>query len=232
MESKVDRMIQFTNVSKRFKNGTVALSDIDLKINDGEFVYIVGASGAGKSTLTKLLVKEYNPTKGDIVVDGVHLNKMARNKIPKYRRNIGFVFQNFRLLSDRTAYENIAFAAECIGLSGREVKRRSNEALEFVGLSARRKHLPAELSAGEQQRIAIARAIVNNPRFIIADEPTGNLDHATAEEIVKLLESVHATGATVIMATHSLILVDAYPHRVIALDKGVIVSDIQKGVYL
>ncbi len=225
-------MIQFTNVSKRFKNGTIALSNIDLKINDGEFIYIVGASGAGKSTLTKLLVKEYTPTKGDIVVDGVHLNKMPRKKIARYRRNIGFVFQNFRLLSDRTAYENIAFAAECIGLSGREVKRRSNAALEFVGLTDRRKHLPAELSAGEQQRIAIARAIVNNPRFIIADEPTGNLDQATAEEIVKLLESVHATGATVIMATHSLMLVESYPHRIISLDHGNVVSDTQKGVYL
>lgn len=225
-------MIQFMDVSKRFKNGTTALSNIDLKINDGEFLYIVGASGAGKSTLTKLLVKEYTPTKGDIIVDGIHLNKMPRNKIAKYRRNIGFVFQNFRLLSDRTAYENIAFAAECIGLSGREVKRRSNAALDFVGLNDRRKHLPAELSAGEQQRIAIARAIVNNPRFIIADEPTGNLDQATAEEIVKLLESVHATGATVIMATHSLMLVESYPHRIIALDHGNVVSDSHKGVYL
>ncbi len=221
----VDSMIQFNGVSKIFKNGTTALSDIHLKIIDGEFVYIVGASGVGKSTLIKLLIKEYSATKGDIIVGGVRLNQLKDHKVAQYRRNIGFVFQNFRLLSDRTAYENIAFAAECVGLSGREVRKRSNQVLDFVGLSARRKHRPDELSAGEQQRIAIARAIVNNPRFIIADEPTGNLDQNTAKEIIALLENIHATGATVIMATHSQYLVDAHPHRVVRLNNGRIVGD-------
>lgn len=221
-------MIAFNNVSKKFKNGTMGLSDINLKIMDGEFSYIVGPSGAGKSTLIKLLIKEYKPSQGSIVVDGMSLNEMPRYKVALYRRHIGFVFQNFRLLADRTAFENVSFVAECVGLSGREVKKRTAEVLDFVGLSDRYHHRPHELSAGEQQRVAIARALVNKPRFIIADEPTGNLDHQTAIEIMYLFERVHATGATIIMATHSQPIIDAFPHRIITLAQGAIVHDTEK----
>lgn len=225
-------MIVFNDVSKKFKNGTVAISDIDLKIMDGEFCYIVGPSGAGKSTLIKLLIKEYRPSQGTIVVDGLTLNHMPRYRVALYRRNIGFVFQNFRLLADRSAFENVSFAAECIGLSPKEVKHRTAEVLDFVGLMPRRNHRPHELSAGEQQRVAIARALVNRPRFIIADEPTGNLDHETAVEIMHLMEAVHATGATMIMATHSQPIIDAFPHRIITLSGGRLTSDTGGGLLI
>lgn len=224
-------MIQFNNVTKRFKNGTIGLSHINLKITDGEFIYVVGPSGAGKSTLIKLLIKEYLPTSGEIIVDGINIKNLSKHKVSLYRRNIGFVFQNFRLLSDRTAFENIAFAAECIGLSYKHAREKSLEMLEFVGLSDRRKHMPHELSAGEQQRIAIARAIVNNPRMIIADEPTGNLDPNTAEDIIQLMERIHGTGATIIMATHSHNLVQRHPHRVLTIENGSIIGNHDKGVF-
>jgi len=218
-------MIQFQNVKKQFKNGTVALEDINLTIRDGEFVYIVGMSGAGKSTLIKLLLKEYDVSAGHITVDGLRLDQIPRWKIPAYRRNIGFVFQNFRLLSDRTAYENVAFACECMGLSSREVRRKSREALQFVGLRDRMRHRPDELSAGEQQRVSIARAVINNPRIVICDEPTGNLDHQTAAGIMQLMENIHQTGATVLMATHDRRLMDNHIHRVVSLADGHIVGD-------
>lgn len=218
-------MIRFENVKKQFKNGTVALEKIDLTIHDGEFVYVVGMSGAGKSTLIKLLLKEYDVTEGSITVDGLRLNRIPAGKIPAYRRNIGFVFQNFRLLSDRTAFENVAFACECMGLNSREVRRKSRDALQFVGLRDRMNHKPDELSAGEQQRVSIARAVINNPRLVICDEPTGNLDQKTAGGIMQLMENIHQSGATVIMATHDHRLLDNHQHRVIRLSEGRIVGD-------
>ncbi|MDO4281831.1 MAG: cell division ATP-binding protein FtsE [Peptococcaceae bacterium] len=224
-------MIQFTNASHKFKNGTVGLANIDLEIDAGEFLYIVGESGAGKSTLTKLLIRELKATSGTIRVDNVDLAKISKRKLPYYRRKIGFVFQNFRLLSDRSAYENVAFSCECIGLPRREVVKRTKEALNFVGLADRKNHYPRELSGGEQQRVAIARAIVNKPQIVIADEPTGNLDPNHGEEILRLFEAINANGTTVIMATHDELLVDKHPHRVITLSGGHIIRDSMNGGY-
>lgn len=224
-------MIQFTNASHAFKNGTIGLADINLSIDAGEFVYIVGESGAGKSTFAKLLLRELSATSGTIRVDGVDLAKIKKRRLPYYRRKIGFVFQNFRLLADRSAYENIAFACECIGLSHRQVVKRTREALEFVELTDRKDHYPHELSGGEQQRVAIARAIVNKPQIVIADEPTGNLDPKHGEEIFRLFEAINEIGTTVIMATHDELLVDKHPHRVITLSDGHIVRDSEDGGY-
>ena len=179
-------MIQFINVSKEFQNGTVGLKHIDVKIEEGEFVFLVGASGAGKSTFTKLLIREMLPTEGNILVNGKSINRLKSRAIPHFRRNIGFIFQNYRLLGDRTAFENVAFAVEVLGVSRREVERKVDYALRLVGLEDRKSHFPDELSGGEQQRVAIARAIVNNPQIIIADEPTGNLDPETAKGLILL----------------------------------------------
>lgn len=224
-------MIQLINVSIKFKNGTIGLQNINLRIDQGEFLYVVGVSGAGKSTFTKLLIHEYVPTQGTIIVNGKTVNKLSRRQVSKFRREIGFVFQDFRLLSDRTAYENVAFAGECIGLSPMKVRKRAIEALKFVGLSHREKHLPKELSGGEQQRVAIARAILNRPEIIIADEPTGNLDPDTAKDIMEIFESLNAMGKTIIMATHDQNLVNQYTHRVISMADGVLTSDTHEGRY-
>lgn len=224
-------MIQFTNAGHTFKNGTVGLADINLKIDAGEFVYIVGESGAGKSTFAKLVLRELAVTSGTIRVDGIDLAKIRKRRIPYYRRKIGFVFQNFRLLADRSAFENVAFACECIGLPRKQVVRRTKEALEFVELLDRKDHYPHELSGGEQQRVAIARAIVNKPQIVIADEPTGNLDPKHGEEIFRLFEAINGIGTTVIMATHDEILVDKHLHRVVTLSDGRIVRDSMNGGY-
>lgn len=224
-------MIHFTNAGHTFKNGTVGLADINLQIDAGEFVYIVGESGAGKSTLTKLVLRELVATQGTIRVDGIDLAKLKKRRLPYYRRKIGFVFQNFRLLADRSAWENVAFACECIGLPRREVVKRTCEALEFVELLDRKDHYPHELSGGEQQRVAIARAIVNKPQIVIADEPTGNLDPKHGEEIFSLFEAINSIGTTVMMATHDELLVDKHPHRVVTLANGRIVRDSTNGGY-
>lgn len=224
-------MIRFTNASHKFRNGTTGLNRINLQVDAGEFIYIVGESGAGKSTFAKLLIRELKATSGTIVVDNVDLAKIKKRRLPFYRRKIGFVFQNFRLLADRSAYENVAFPCECIGLSQREVKKRTREALDFVGLTDRMNHYPAELSGGEQQRVAIARAIVNKPQIVIADEPTGNLDPKHSEEIIELFEAINTIGTTVIMATHDESLVEDHPHRVITLSHGRIVRDSMNGGY-
>ena len=179
-------MIQFINVSKEFQNGTIGLKKIDVKIEEGEFVFLVGASGAGKSTFTKLLIREILPTEGNILVNGKSITRLKQRQIPHYRRNIGFIFQNYRLLGDRTAFENVAFAVEVLGATRREVERKVDYALHLVGLDDRKTHFPDELSGGEQQRVAIARAIVNNPQIIIAEEPTGNLDPETAKGIMDI----------------------------------------------
>ena len=224
-------MIHFTNAGHTFKNGTVGLADINLQIDAGEFVYIVGERGAGKSTLTKLVLRELVATQGTIRVDGIDLAKLKKRRLPYYRRKIGFVFQNFRLLADRSAWENVAFACECIGLPRREVVKRTREALEFVELLDRKDHYPHELSGGEQQRVAIARAIVNKPQIVIADEPTGNLDPKHGEEIFSLFEAINSIGTTVMMATHDELLVDKHPHRVVTLANGRIVRDSTNGGY-
>ena len=224
-------MIHFTNAGHTFKNGTVGLADINLQIDAGEFVYIVGESGAGKSTLTKLVLRELVATQGTIRVDGIDLAKLKKRRLPYYRRKIGFVFQNFRLLADRSAWENVAFACECIGLPRREVVKRTREALEFVELLDRKDHYPHELSGGEQQRVAIARAIVNKPQIVIADEPTGSLDPKHGEEIFSLFEAINSIGTTVMMATHDELLVDKHPHRVVTLANGRIVRDSTNGGY-
>ncbi len=224
-------MIQFTNAGHTFKNGTVGLADINLKIDAGEFVYIVGESGAGKSTFAKLVLRELVASSGTIRVDGVDLSRIRKRRLPYYRRKIGFVFQNFRLLADRSAYENVAFACECIGLPRKQVIRRTREALEFVELLDRKDHYPHELSGGEQQRVAIARAIVNKPQIVIADEPPGNLDPKHGEEIFRLFEAINGIGTTVIMATHDEILVDKHLHRVVTLSDGRIVRDSMNGGY-
>lgn len=224
-------MIHFTNAGHTFKNGTMGLVDINLQIDAGEFVYIVGESGAGKSTFAKLLLRELVTTSGTIRVDGIDLAKLRKRRLPYYRRKIGFVFQNFRLLEDRSAYENVAFACECIGLPRREVIKRTREALTFVELIDRKDHYPHELSGGEQQRVAIARAIVNKPQIVIADEPTGNLDPNHGEEIFRLFEAINEIGTTVIMATHDELLVDKHPHRVVTLANGRIVRDSMNGGY-
>ena len=224
-------MIHFTNAGHTFKNGTVGLAYINLQIDAGEFVYIVGESGAGKSTLTKLVLRELVATQGTIRVDGIDLAKLKKRRLPYYRRKIGFVFQNFRLLADRSAWENVAFACECIGLPRREVVKRTREALEFVELLDRKDHYPHELSGGEQQRVAIARAIVNKPQIVIADEPTGNLDPKHGEEIFSLFEAINSIGTTVMMATHDELLVDKHPHRVVTLANGRIVRDSTNGGY-
>lgn len=224
-------MIEYINVSKKYSSGVMALSNINLRIKKGEFVFLVGYSGAGKTSLVKLLLKEIEPTKGKIIVNNIDITKLRDRQIPYLRRNIGVVFQDFRLLPNKTIYENIAFAKEIIGASPREINRQVSTVLDLVGLSNKKNCYPNELSGGEQQRISIARAMVNNPDVIIADEPTGNLDPDTAWDIMKLLKEVNMMGTTVIMVTHAKEIVDFMKRRVIALDGGKIVRDEEKGVY-
>ena len=218
-------MISIKGVSKSYGNGAPALSNLNLDIEDGEFVFVVGASGSGKSTFIKLLLKELNPTEGTITVNDTKLSKLKSRGVAKYRRKIGVVFLDFRLLQDRDVYSNIAFAQRVIGASPREIKKNVARVLSLVGLSEKYRSNPNELSGGEQQRVALARAIVNKPEILLADEPTGNLDPENSWEIMKLLDKVNKQGTTVIVVTHNLEIVEAMHKRVITMKKGVKVSD-------
>lgn len=226
-------MIQFFNVSKVY-DGEVkvdALKDINLQIDNGEFVFLVGPSGAGKSTLTKLIIREEIPTSGQVLADGKSLARMKQREIPYYRRKIGFVFQDFRLLMSRTVYENVAFAAEAVEMSASEIRNRVPLVLDMLGLAEKRDFYPHQLSGGQQQRLGIARAMVNNPSMIIADEPTGNLDPETSEEIMRIFKAINSRGTTVLIATHDKELVNRMRQRVVALKNGRIVHDERNGGY-
>lgn len=218
-------MIEIKKVNKTYKSGNKALKDVSITIDDGEFVFIVGRSGSGKSTLLKLLLKEVEPTSGRIVVNDMDLRKMPRRYVPKYRRKLGVVFQDFRLLKDRTVFENVAFAQRVIGESNRTIKESVPRMLRMVGLSSKYKVYPTQLSGGEQQRVAIARALINRPEVLLADEPTGNLDSFNTGEIMKLLEEINRQGTTVVVVTHSQEMVAAMKKRVITMDRGQVVSD-------
>ena len=218
-------MIELSRVCKTYETGSKAVKDISLTIDDGEFVFIVGRSGSGKSTLMKLLLKELEPTKRRIVVNDMDLGRMPRRYIPKYRRRLGVVFQDFRLLKDRTVFENVAFAQRVIGVPGRVIKETVPEMLRLVGLSSKYKAYPRQLSGGEQQRVAIARALINNPEVLLADEPTGNLDSFNTHGIMKLLEEINQRGTTVIVVTHSQEMVDEMNKRVITMERGSVISD-------
>ena len=218
-------MIKLEHVSKSYTAGIPALNDVSLDIEEGEFVFIVGDSGSGKSTLIKLLLKELEPTEGTITINNKKLNKIKRRQIPKFRRNIGVVFQDFRLLKDRNIYDNVAFAQKVIGESNRSIKKNVPSMLSMVGLAAKYRSYPRQLSGGEQQRVAVARAIIGNPEIILADEPTGNLDNHNAWEIMKLLEEINSRGTTVVVVTHNLEIVKAMNKRVITMKKGVVVED-------
>ena len=218
-------MIELKNVNKNYENGTRALRGINLTIDDGEFVFVVGRSGSGKSTLIKLLLKELEPTSGRIIVNDMDLGKMPRRYVPKYRRTLGVVFQDFRLLKDRSVFENVAFAQRVVGVPYRRIKESVPAMLRMVGLSAKYKSFPRQLSGGEQQRVAIARALINRPEVLLADEPTGNLDSYNAVEIMKLLERINRRGTTVIVVTHSQEMVEAMQKRVITMDRGTIIDD-------
>ena len=224
-------MIKLEHVSKSYSAGIPALNDVNLEIEDGEFVFIVGDSGSGKSTLIKLLLKELEPTEGIITVDGKVLNKIRRKQIPKYRRNVGVVFQDFRLLKDRNVYDNVAFAQKVIGEPNSRIKKKVPIMLSMVGLAAKYRSFPKQLSGGEQQRVAIARALINKPDILLADEPTGNLDNNNAWEIMKLLEEINAKGTTVLVVTHNLEIVKVMKKRVITVKKGTIVSDSKQGEF-
>ena len=218
-------MIELNDVSKVYERGSRALKNVSLRIEDGEFVFIMGRSGAGKSTLVRLLMKETEPTSGSIIVNDISLNDMRRSQIPKFRRTIGVVFQDFRLLRHLNVYENVAFAQRVIGKTGREIRESVPEMLTMVGLSSKYKSNVSELSGGEQQRVAIARALVNRPKLLLADEPTGNLDARTADEIMQLLEEINRGGTTVLVITHSRDIVQKMGKRVIVLDRGMLKSD-------
>ena len=222
-------MISLEHVSKSYAAGIPALNDVSITIDDGEFVFVVGDSGSGKSTLIKLLLKELDPSEGTISVNGHKLNKLRRRHIPKFRRNIGVVFQDFRLLEDRNVYENVAFAQRVIGEANRNIKKNVPAMLSLVGLAAKYRSFPRQLSGGEQQRVAIARALINEPSILLADEPTGNLDNNNAWETMKLLDEINSKGTTVIVVTHNMEIVKAMNKRVITINKGVVVSDERGG---
>jgi cell division transport system ATP-binding protein len=224
-------VIRFENVSKTYKNGSPALKDITLDIEKGEFVFLVGASGSGKTTFLRLLLREELPDKGRILEAGRELTELSKFRVPFLRRNIGCVFQDFRLLPNKTVFENVAFALEVIGRPRSTVESQVPLILDLVGLSDKSKSLPGELSGGEQQRVAVARAFVNRPLILLADEPTGNLDPVNSESIIALLERINRTGTTVVMATHDKALVDRMRRRVIELDKGEMIRDQVRGVY-
>ncbi|MEW6621876.1 MAG: cell division ATP-binding protein FtsE [Bacillota bacterium] len=224
-------MIQFCNVTKVYDNGTTALNNINLKVEKGEFVFLVGPSGAGKSTLLSLLFREELPTKGQIFLAGRNLVRAKRRELPGIRRTMGVVFQDFRLLPDRTVFENVAFALEVLQYRKRDILKLVPIVLEQVGIMHRAKNFPRQLSGGEQQRTAIARAIINNPPLLVADEPTGNLDPKTSMEIMKLLEEINYKGTTVLIATHDRDIVDTMHKRVVALHNGSLARDEKEGSY-
>ncbi len=225
-------MIDLENVTKAYSTGVHALNGVSLHIDKGEFVFIVGDSGSGKSTLIKLLLKELDPTSGTIKVNGINLNKMKQRAIPKYRRKIGVVFQDFRLLKDRNVYENIAFAQRVVITPTKNIRKNVPAMLSLVGLAEKYKSYPKQLSGGEQQRVALARALVNKPKILLADEPTGNLDPKNSKEIMKLLETINERGTTVVVVTHNQEIVDQMKKRVIAMHRGVIISDERKAGYI
>jgi cell division transport system ATP-binding protein len=224
-------MIKLDHITKIYKDSVVALEDVSVEVAKGEFVFVVGPSGSGKSTFIRLLLKEEEPSRGYIYVAGKNIATLSPWKVPYLRRNIGTVFQDFKLLPDKTVFENVAFALEVIGKSRHVIERRVPEILELVGLGDKLNNYPEELSGGEQQRVSIARSFVNRPLILLADEPTGNLDPSTSVEIMKLLDRINRTGTTVIMATHDNAIVDAMRRRVIELDKGQVVRDQSRGVY-
>lgn len=224
-------MIQLLDVTKKYTAKTPALADVNLKFSQGEFVFLVGPSGAGKSTLIKMVYREEAPTDGDILVAGWNLRSMKHRDIPMLRRNIGVVFQDYKLLPDRTVFDNVAFALRVIEAPRREIRRRVMSVLDLVGIASKVDARPTQLSGGEQQRVAVARAIVNNPPIVLADEPTGNLDPDTSVGIMRLLEEVNFRGATVVVATHARNIVDAMKKRVVALEQGRVVRDEQRGAY-
>ncbi|WP_075982934.1 cell division ATP-binding protein FtsE [Bacillus massilinigeriensis] len=224
-------MIEMQDVYKKYPNGVIAANGIDVRIKQGEFVYVVGPSGAGKSTFIKMMYREERPTKGTIMINGVNLGKLRNNRVPLLRRNIGVVFQDFKLLPTLTVFENVAFALEVIEEQPKTIKRRVMETLDLVGLKHKARMLPTELSGGEQQRVSIARSIVNSPKVVIADEPTGNLDPETSWEIMNIFEEINTRGTTVVMATHNREIVNTIKHRVIAIESGRIARDEVRGDY-
>ena len=225
--------IRFKNVTKQYKNGVVAIYNLNLSIEKGDFCFVIGGSGSGKSTLTKLLYREEKPTKGEIVLGGLKVNKLRNSNVYKLRRKLGIVFQDYRLLPKANVYENVAFALEVIGLSKKEIRPKVLKAIELVGLKSKLRDYPDNLSGGEQQRVAIARAIVNEPKLLICDEPTGNLDPAMSKEIVDLLAEINKkVGTTVIMVTHDKVIVNSMKKHVIALKEGHLYKDYKEGEYI
>lgn len=224
-------MIQLSNVSKIYSNGAKALIDVNLRIGKGEFVFLVGPSGAGKSTLIRMLYREEIPTRGQVTLNGKNLVRMREREVPMLRRTIGVIFQDFKLLPNKTVNENVGFALEVLGVPKREAQTRVRNALDMVGLANKAKVFPTELSGGEQQRVCVARSIINDPALLIADEPTGNLDPETAWEIMDLLYNINKRGTTVVMATHAKEIVDQMKKRVVAIEKGRIARDEEKGAY-
>ena len=225
-------MIRFDKVSKQYKNSnTPALNEIDLNIEQGEFVFLVGQSGSGKSSLLRLLLKEEKPTSGTVTVDGINVGKLPNRKVPAFRRSMGIVFQDFRLLPGKTVFDNVAFGMEVIGKSKKEIEQRIPAILDLVGLDEKAHRLPSELSGGEQQRVALARAFVNKPKLLLADEPTGNLDPSTSVGIMKLLDRINRTGTTIVMATHDVAIVDQMRKRIVQMENGNIIRDQERGMY-
>ena len=224
-------MIEFTDVTKSYSVGTQALRGVSMQIEDGEFVFLVGPSGSGKSTIIKLITGELKPTSGSVHVNGYSLERIRKREVPYLRRTVGVVFQDFRLIENKTVYDNVAFAMRVIGAKSKEIRERVPYVLDLVGLDTKSRRLPGELSGGEQQRLAIARALVNNPSTIIADEPTGNLDPGKAMEIMQLLQEINNLGTTMLVVSHAKELVERFPKRVIAIDNGLIISDGMDGYY-
>lgn len=225
-------MIEISKLTKTYEKSSRALKDVSLTIDDGEFVFITGRSGSGKSTLLRILLKEVEPTSGRVVVNDMDLGRMPRRYVPKYRRQLGVVFQDFRLLKDRNVYENIAFVQRVIMTPTRKIRREVPKMLSLIGLAEKYKSFPKQLSGGEQQRVALARALVNHPDLLLADEPTGNLDPKNSWEIMKLLESINEKGTTVLVVTHNREIVDEMKKRVITMNRGVIISDEKEGGYI
>jgi cell division transport system ATP-binding protein len=225
-------VINFDNVSKQYKNSnTPALDGINLNIEQGEFVFLVGQSGSGKSSLLRLLLKEEKPSAGTVTVDGINVAKLPNRKVPAFRRTMGIVFQDFRLLPGKTVFDNVAFGMEVIGKSKKEIQQRIPALLDLVGLEEKAHRLPSELSGGEQQRVALARAFVNQPKLLLADEPTGNLDPSTSVGIMKLLDRINRTGTTIVMATHDVAIVDQMRKRIVQMENGKIIRDQERGMY-
>ncbi len=224
-------IIEFKKVKKVFKDGTIGLNDVNLTINKGEFVFLIGASGAGKTTLMEHIVMEEIPTSGELIIDGEDLTKMKKNKIPLLRRKVGFIYQDFKLLNSKTVFENAALPLEVVGRSDSEIKKTVGNLLQLVGLSGQDKKFPTHLSGGEKQRLAIARALAHEPKIILADEPTGNLDRGSLWVVVDLIKKINEWGTTIIFGTHDYEIVNSLKHRVIHIDKGNIVSDKKQGTY-